>query len=45
MIPKDERTPFPQSRKLSKPDGTIAYKSGKKLVVKEKVYLTIKTNQ
>lgn len=25
MIPKSERTPFPQSRKLSKPDGTIAY--------------------
>lgn len=25
MIPKNERTPFPQSRKLSKPDGTIAY--------------------
>ena len=25
MIPKNERTPFPQSRKLTKPDGTIAY--------------------
>ena len=25
MIHKDLRTPFPQSKKLSKPDGTIAY--------------------